>query len=74
MTSTTNKVIDKVYYSGSLTDGAPTATQINTITGLTPAVGAGSTFIIKDSDGTGLFYEVKSSGTSWYYQSSTAAL
>ncbi len=74
MTSTTNKVIDKVYYSGSLTDGAPTATQINTITGLTPAVGAGSTFIIKDSDGTGLFYEVKSGGTSWYYQSSTAAL
>ena len=54
--------------SASLTDGAPTAAEINTATGLTPAsAGAGYHRTIKDNNGTGLIYRIESDGTYWYY-------
>jgi len=61
-------------YSGSLTDGSPTASEITTITGFGPLQGAGTQVTIKDTDGTGLLYKIESDGTSWYYTVMTAAL
>ena len=56
------------YFTGSLTDGTPTATEINTVTSLTPATaGANRKFLILDSDGTGLWYWVISTGSNWIY-------
>lgn len=61
--------------TGSLTDGTPTAAQINTITGLTPATAtAGYKRQILDSDGTGLIYDITSDGTNWQYLVRTKAL
>jgi len=61
--------------SGSLTDGAPTAAQINSITGLTPSTATvGYQITINDSDGTGLLYKIESDGTDWYYTALTKAL
>jgi len=58
-----------VQLTGSLTDGAPTDAQIDTITGSTPAgVGAGWSVTILDSDGSGLLYRIESDGTNWQYQ------
>lgn len=64
------------YASGALTDGAPTAAQLNTATGNTPANArtSGTSYIVKDSDGTALLYKVESDGTSWYYTTMTKAL
>ena len=57
-----------VYRSASLTDGAPTDSEIDTATGLTPATaGAGYTITILDSDGSGLTYIIKSDGTNWLW-------
>lgn len=54
--------------SAALTDGTPTAAEINAATGLTPATaGAGYHRTIKDSNGTGLLYRIESDGTYWYY-------
>ena len=70
--SVSNKV---TITSGSLTDGLPTAAEINTVTGLTPATAtAGYQVTIKDSDGTGLLYKIESDGTDWYYTAMTKAL
>lgn len=61
--------------TGSLTDGAPTDTEIDTIIGDTPAnVGAGYFVTIKDNDGSGLLYRIESDGTNWYYVVMTQAL
>ena len=61
--------------SASLTDGAPTDTEIDTATGTTPAtVGAGWSVTIKDSDGTGLTYRIESDGTDWMYTVMTKAI
>ena len=61
--------------TGALTDGLPTAAEINTITGFTPATAtAGYQVTIKDSNGTGLLYKVESDGTDWYYTALTKAL
>ena len=61
--------------TAALTDGAPTATEINTATGLTPSTaGAGWQCTIKDSSGSGLIYKVESDGTSWYYSVLTASV
>lgn len=61
-------------YSGALTDGSPTAAQINTATSLTPSTaGAGFSCIIKDTDGSALGYNVWSDGTNWYYVALTTA-
>jgi hypothetical protein len=72
------KLTGRVKYtrlSGSLTDGIPTAAQINSVTGLTPATAtAGYQVTIKDSDGTGLLYKIESDGTDWYYTALTKAL
>lgn len=64
------------YASGALTDGAPTAAQLNTATGSTPSNSrtSGTSYIVKDSDGSGLLYLVESDGTSWYYTTMTRAL
>ena len=60
--------IKQTQLTGSLTDGAPTDAQIDTITGTTPAaVGAGWQVTIKDNDGTGLLYRIESDGTNWFY-------
>lgn len=56
------------YYSGSLTDGAPTDAEIDGIIGSTPsAVGANRKYLIKDTDGTGLYYDIISDGSNWIY-------
>jgi len=61
--------------TGSLTDGAPTDAEIDTVTDTTPAtVGAGWSVTILDSDGTGLLYRIESDGTNWQYQILTIAL
>lgn len=61
--------------TGSLTDGTPTDSEIDAITGTTPsAVGAGWSVTILDSDGTGLLYRIESDGTNWQYQILTVAL
>jgi hypothetical protein len=66
--------VKTVQISASLTDGAPTAAEINAATGLTPsAAGAGYHRTIKDNNGTGLLYRVESDGTYWYWQSMTKA-
>lgn len=73
-----NKEYVDSYFSGSLTDGAPTASEINSITGLTPSTaGYNRQLLIFDTDGTGLFYKILSNGTSWIYfpgQSGSTAL
>jgi len=61
--------VTQTQLTGSLTDGAPTDAQIDTITGTTPAVvGAGWSVTILDSDGSGLLYRIESDGTNWQYQ------
>jgi hypothetical protein len=59
---------------GSLTDGMPTAAEINAIVGTASDKKAGYQVTIKDSDGTGLLYKVESDGTDWYYIILTKAL
>jgi hypothetical protein len=62
-------------YTGALTDNTPTAAEINSVTGLTPATaGAGFQCTIKDSNGSGLLYKIESDGTSWGYTKLTAAV
>jgi hypothetical protein len=64
---TTRSYVDS-YFSGSLTDGAPTDAEIDAITGLTPIiVGANRKFLIKDTDGTELYYDIISNGVYWIY-------
>lgn len=71
----TEKVTLSGQKTGSLTDGAPTASEITSITGLTStAAGAGFQVTIKDSDGTGLLYKIESDGTDWHYTVMTKAL
>lgn len=56
------------YFSGSLTDGSPTDAEITAIIGRAAmSVGPYRKFLIKDTDGTGLYYKVLSNGTSWIY-------
>lgn len=67
--------IKQTQLTGALTDGAPTAAEINTITSLTPSTaGAGYAVTIADSDGSGLLYRIESDGTSWQYLVMTKAL
>ncbi len=69
-------IMDKeIMLTGSLTDGAPTAAQINSITGLTPVTAtAGYKKKILDSDGSRLIYDITSDGTNWQYIIRTKAL
>jgi len=67
--------IDNILYrSGSITDGTPTATELNNIIGLTAVLAKnGYRVRIVDSDGSGLIYEVWSDGTNWWYRVLTKA-
>jgi hypothetical protein len=66
--------IKQTQLTGSLTDGAPSDAEIDTVTGTTPAaVGAGWQVTIKDNDGTGLLYRIESDGTNWFYMVMTQA-
>jgi hypothetical protein len=57
------------YFSGSLTDGAPTNTEVNAIVGTSAAnMGNGFKAVIKDTTGTALTYTFISDGTSWILQ------
>jgi hypothetical protein len=70
-----DKVRIGVQISGSLTDGTPTAAQLNAVIGLTAIqAGKGYQVTVKDSDGTGLLYKVESDGTDWHYIVMTKAL
>jgi len=61
--------------SASLTDGAPLDAELDSATGTTPsAAGAGASYIIIDSDGSGLTYKIMSDGTNWVYWTATIAL
>lgn len=61
--------------SAALTDDTPTDAEIDAATALTPATaGAGYEVKIKDSDGSGLVYIVRSDGTAWQYVKLTIAL
>lgn len=63
------------YISAALTDDAPTDTEIDTATGLTPATAkSGYQSKIKDSNGSGLVYTIWSDGTAWHYSKSTIAV
>jgi hypothetical protein len=62
------------YNIGSLTDGTPTETEINTILGTPASKTAGFTARIKDIDGTSLIYYLVTDGVSWYWIVSTLAL
>jgi photosystem II stability/assembly factor-like uncharacterized protein len=78
MVATKGYVIDKAginQLSGSLTDGAPTASEIVAITGIS-AITAGSGYrrYIKDTDGTGLVYLIYSDGNNYFYYVLTQAL
>ncbi len=62
-------------FSGSLTDGVPTEAEIEAIIGTTAAgAKAGYKVTIKDTDGSGLLYQVESDGTDWFYVVMTKAL
>ena len=62
----TGDITQKIW-SGAITDGTPTAAEINTITSLTPSTaGAGWTALIEDAS-TDAIYRVISDGTSWHY-------
>lgn len=61
------------YISYNVTDNTPTAAEITTATGLTPAeAGAGWNCTIMDSS-SGVPYNIWSSGTSWYWFKGTIA-
>lgn len=62
------------YQTGSLTDGAPTLSEINTILGSPSTKQAGFTARIKDTNGSGLIYYLVTDGSNWYWISSTLAL
>jgi len=69
------KFIVQAQLTGALTDGAPTDTEIDTITGLTPATaGAGWQCTIKDNTGSAVIYRVESDGTNWFYTVMTKAV
>lgn len=59
------------YYTGALTDGAPTNAEINTI--ITAPTGAGYEAIIKDTTGSSKMYKVIYDGTGWHYEEFTTA-
>ena len=61
------------YFTGSLTDGAPTNAEIVAILGTAASVGAGYEAVIKDSDGSGLIYTITCDGTNFYYIVGTQA-
>jgi hypothetical protein len=61
------------YYSGSLTDGAPTDAELDAILGTPVSRGAGFKASVKDTNGTGLIYLVVTDGTGWYYTATTLA-
>jgi hypothetical protein len=60
------------YFTGSLTDGAPTNAEINAI--ISNPSGAGYEAIIKDTDGTGSMYKVIYDGSGWHYTEFTASV
>ena len=61
--------VTQTQISASLTDGAPTAAELNSATGVTASTaGAGWSVTILDSDGSALLYRVESDGTNWQYQ------
>jgi hypothetical protein len=62
------------YFTGSLTDGAPTNAEIVAILGTAASRGAGYTATIKDSDGTGLVYHIMCDGANYYYITGTQAV
>lgn len=56
------------YYSGSLTDVAPSVTEVNGIVGLTAITARrGYKAVIKDTDGDGFVYKFESDGTHWIF-------
>ncbi len=71
---TVNGKIKQTQLPGSLTDNTPTAAQITAIAGTPASTGAGFKIVIKDTDGSGLLYQVESDGTSWFYTVMTKAL
>jgi len=62
------------YFTGALTDGAPTNAEIVGILGSAASRGAGYQASIKDTTGTGLIYKVICDGTNYYYISATQAV
>jgi len=64
-----------LHVTAALTDATPTATELNSASGLTASTaGAGYQFFIKDTNGTALVYRVYSDGTDWWYHVFTKAL
>jgi hypothetical protein len=76
--ATGDSIIDNSYvntnYTGALTDGAPTSAEIVAVAGTAASKGAGFKAVIKDSNGTALYYLVISTGAAWYYYVGTLAL
>jgi hypothetical protein len=76
--ATGDSIVDNSYvnthYTAALTDGAPTAAEIIAVAGTAASKGAGFKAVIKDSNGTALYYLVISTGSAWYYYTGTLAL
>ena len=68
---TVRSLVDKgysdSYFTGALTDGAPTNAEIVAILGTAASNGAGYKAVIKDTAGTTLTYHVTCDGTNYYY-------
>lgn len=61
------------YFTGALTDGAPTSAEVVAILGTAASRGAGYKAVIKDTAGTSLVYTITCDGTSYYYIAGTIA-
>ena len=69
--ATGDTLVDNSYvnksYTAALTDSLPTAAEIISVVGTASSKGAGYKAVIKDSNGSSLYYLVISTGSAWYY-------
>jgi hypothetical protein len=65
--SLVNNSYVNTHYTAALTDSLPTAAEIISVVGTASSKGAGFKAVIKDSNGTSLYYLVISTGSAWYY-------
>lgn len=73
-----DSLVDNSYvnrsYTAALTDSLPTAAEITAVAGTPASRGAGYKAVIKDTNGSSLYYLVISTGTAWYYFRGVLAL
>jgi lysophospholipase L1-like esterase len=62
------------YFTGNLTDAAPTNAELTAILGTPASRGVGYNAKIKDTNGTGLLYSISTDGNDWYFVILTKSL